>query len=358
MVPFVSDKGREEKPDLYWMGVRDALRIVDSFVKWSKKHPKKAKTLEQFIADGLIAAAKRCENCLTRALGITYADKGELGHPGEEAHPEEVGFADDSLPEIDESLPDISARQPEDEFERSFPIEPEEMTAPLESEEFEELPEFEESATEAPLVPEMPISDDLTFEGKKRDFDEDFELAEPTPFMVESEKIETEPEVKIAPPDLSLPDEYLETETESKMLEALESLGEFSPDEELTAEPEVEPVVLTPATEETEIELETEPSFTWKEYERTLTPSDVPDKMIPTPPKPEVWSPYDEPSIDEEEELEEEDLAFDESVDLTGEESLEDETDSVQPPPPPPPPESDESEEERRRRARRLFFGD
>ena len=50
------------RSDEYWMGVRDALRMVDSFTKWAKRNPSRAKTLEDFIHDGLIAAAKRCES--------------------------------------------------------------------------------------------------------------------------------------------------------------------------------------------------------------------------------------------------------------------------------------------------------
>ena len=70
----------------------------------------------------------------------------------------------------------------------------------------------------------------------------------------------------------------------------------------------------------------------------------------PEPPK--VWSPYDEPSIPEDDVTEEE-TEVDETEPL-------DEGDSetvITEPPPPPPPESEEDEEERKRRARRLFFG-
>ncbi len=64
----------DEKDETYWLGVRDALRMVDSFVRWSARHEDKAKNLQEFISEGLIAAAKRCESCLSTTLGLTFGE--------------------------------------------------------------------------------------------------------------------------------------------------------------------------------------------------------------------------------------------------------------------------------------------
>ncbi|MFW9850992.1 MAG: hypothetical protein ACFFF4_17830, partial [Candidatus Thorarchaeota archaeon] len=63
-------ESEENRSDEYWMGVRDALRMVDSFLKWSKVNKERAKSLDEFLYDGLVAAAKRCESCLHKQLGI------------------------------------------------------------------------------------------------------------------------------------------------------------------------------------------------------------------------------------------------------------------------------------------------
>ena len=61
----------QKRSDEYWMGVRDALRMVDSFTKWARRNESRAKNLDDFIHDGLVAAAKRCESCLKDDLGLT-----------------------------------------------------------------------------------------------------------------------------------------------------------------------------------------------------------------------------------------------------------------------------------------------
>ena len=67
----------EERSDDYWEGVLHALRMVDSLLKWSKRNEARAKPLEQFIHDGLIAAAKRCQSCLSKKLGVAFSDEDE-----------------------------------------------------------------------------------------------------------------------------------------------------------------------------------------------------------------------------------------------------------------------------------------
>ncbi|MCK4567574.1 MAG: hypothetical protein KAU48_09725, partial [Candidatus Thorarchaeota archaeon] len=70
----MSSEDDNVRTDEYWMGVRDALRMVDSFYKWSKRNPGRAKDLDDFIHDGLIAAAKRCESCLRDKLGLSFIE--------------------------------------------------------------------------------------------------------------------------------------------------------------------------------------------------------------------------------------------------------------------------------------------
>ncbi|MFX1416854.1 MAG: hypothetical protein ACFFC0_08575 [Promethearchaeota archaeon] len=78
------------KDDNYWIGVRDALRMVDSFLRWSRRHPTEAKSLDDFLAEGLVAAAKRCESCLGKELGLKYGTGDEV--PREQDSGDEVDF--------------------------------------------------------------------------------------------------------------------------------------------------------------------------------------------------------------------------------------------------------------------------
>jgi len=75
VVAFLSSNGKD---DNYWIGVRDALRMVDSFLRWSRRHPTEAKSIDEFLAEGLVAAAKRCESCLGKELGLKYGTRDEV----------------------------------------------------------------------------------------------------------------------------------------------------------------------------------------------------------------------------------------------------------------------------------------
>ncbi|MHA1768905.1 MAG: hypothetical protein ACTSV3_03535 [Candidatus Thorarchaeota archaeon] len=301
------------RSDDYWMGVRDALRMVDSFLKWSLRNPERAKSLEDFVHDGLIAAAKRCESCLSEKLGVKFDRSDEETQtemtPADEAS--EVASSDLESKPVDlaeAGTEALSEPAPED-------------AAPFDTPEEVSEPEEDEGLT-LDSVERIENEDigPVDVEGPPRDFTSDFELVEPSPMGVE----ETAP-----------PTEELEDRVE-----------EPAEDQESPAE-----------TGEEE-----KPSFTWSDYEKAVTPSEeetepseseesdgAPDSLAAEPPK--IWNPYDEPSIPEEEIARitaEEEPSLDED----------DEKTSVsEPPPPPPPPESDEDEEERRRRARRLFFG-
>ena len=303
----------DTRSDDYWMGVRDSLRMVDSFLKWSARNPEKAKSLEDFVHDGLIAAAKRCESCLSDKLGVKFESRDD----------------DDDDDDDDE---EIEEQEYEDDFESTPVTMVESATETLSEAAPEEPISFDESIEEPSMEDGEGVSlesveriedediGEFDIEGPPRDFSTDFVLVEPSPMSSES----------------------------SEESDSIEESTEESIEE--------------PEEEETE-----KPSFSWSDYETAVSPSEVstdeslsgseesvegePDSLAVEPEESKVWSPYDEPSIPEEEltrEIAEDEPSLDEA---------EDEVPITEPPAPPPPPESDEDEEERKRRARRLFFG-
>lgn len=329
MVAFVNSD--EKKSDEYWMGVRDALRMVDSFLRFRRKQPKRMKTLEDFIADGLVSAAKRCKSCLSKELGITFKeDKAE--HEGS---------------------PDI--------FE---PAEPAEVPVFFEESSFDSAPspEIYESAPPSELDTEEGIIEPIDYtetespsiEEATRDFSSDFELVEPEPLITKPEEIESEapPDFKvIGPPEIDLEEELQDVPE-----------GEISTD---TTEIEVEsPLLIEEEPISEESESPTTPSrFSWDDHDEISTPGTPLSDSETEPPQPEepssakvrLWSPIDEPSDSEPITTDDSDYIPKEMEDEVDE--PESETTTEEPPAPPPPPESDETEEERKRRARRLFFG-
>ncbi len=307
----------DNRTDEYWMGVRDALRMVDSFHKWSKRNPSRAKDLEDFIHDGLIAAAKRCESCLRDKMGLSFAEgAGEadeitleesLDHeeekPEEDDDDEEEDDDDDDEEEDDDDDDDDDVK-PESSIDEPISYVEPEPSALL----TDDSDESSISLDSVERIGDEPI-DDLSIEGPPREFSTDFELVEPTPMFANDES-EPEPIVVTEPEDV---------------------LSESTP-----SEPEQQDYDV--GVSEDEIS--------------TLVEEVTPHEEPPEPPK--VWSPYDEPSIPEDAVTEEEtETEVDETEPL-------DEGDGetvITEPPPPPPPESEEDEEERKRRARRLFFG-
>lgn len=323
----MSSEDDNTKSDEYWMGVRDALRMVDSFHKWSKRNPSRAKNLEDFIHDGLIAAAKRCESCLRDKMGLSFIE-------GED---EEDEITLEESPERDEEDDDDDDVKPESSIEEPIShVEPETFTPPPDDSDDSSI-----SIDRVERIEDESI-DDLSIVGPPREFSTDFELVEPTPMVADGES-ELEPIVPTEPEEVLSESALEESETNQ------EPDSEEQPDK---------------------------PSFTWAEYETAVTPSSEPepqdseadistseDEEISTdeeeeelpeepPEPPKVWSPYDEPSIPEDDDTEEETEADEtEPLDEGNGEPV------ITEPPAPPPPESEEDEEERKRRARRLFFG-
>jgi len=283
--------------------VRDALRMIDSFIKWARRNEERAKSLDDFIHDGLVAAAKRCESCLKDDLGLTFAEDEAPSKDSQEIKRVPPGY------EISSST--------EEESDEMFEVTPDDMSpepsdVPIESEDepmsIDAVDRLEEDAIE-----------DISLEGPLREFSTDFELVEPTDLMVESPHI-TEKED-------TTPEEIMD---------------------EANAE-----------------DVEQKPSFTWADYEKAVTPTNedselIEDEDVELPPPMEIELPgtsTDSTSIPEPPDLPIDEMesgpVSEEDVDAT-----EDLEPLMEPPAPPPPPESDEDEEERRRRARRLFFGD
>ena len=286
------------------MGVRDALRMVDSFIKWARRNEDRAKALDDFIHDGLLAAAKRCESCLKDDLGLTFVEDEVPSGESPEMEKVPSGY------EIGSSLELPS----EDEFE-AIPdeIPPEPSEVPIESESdsvsIDTVGRLEEEEIE-----------DLSIDGPPREFSSDFELVEPADLDVEP----------------SIADD------------------EVTP----TSEPEVEDV--------DDEDTYHKPSFTWADYEKAVAPTKEDPELVEEDEAVEIPPPVETESIEELSEstsipeppvLSDDDLDGG-SIDEEDADTTEAPAPITEPPPPPPPPDSDEDEDERRRRARRLFFGD
>jgi hypothetical protein len=347
-----------KRTDEYWMGVRDALRMVDSFNKWAQRNPKRAKSLDDFIHDGLIAAAKRCESCLSEKLGLSFIDEEDVETaPVSVKSPEpEIQPPPDYDFAIDESTEELFDIIPETPYEVAVES--------VDYDSVQEIPvETDESSFSIDSVERLDdrSMEDIVIEGPQRDFTSDFDLVEPSPLVIDVDEQKIE---------------------ESVVDETRDELGLE------------EPKVLEDGFPEEEI-VEKRPAFTWSDYEAAVTPksepepleseydeySTVEEKSLEEPLQedafppdeesidespdlseaPKVWGFYDESPDDEEDTLKELNENDDEGsiteMDDTQDGESSEATPPINEPQAPPPPESEEDEEERRRRARRLFFG-
>lgn len=298
----------KKRSDEYWMGVRDSLRMVDSFIKWARRNEDRAKSLDDFIHDGLVAAAKKCESCLKDDLGLSFSEEEKTTEELVEPRQVPSGY------EVDSFQDDMHFIESRDD---TFEVAPEDLSRDpsvvlIETEEdsisIDEVGRLEEEV------------EDISIDGPSREFSTDFELVEPTELVVEGTQ------------DSNEVSSISESEIEQDM-----------PEDTLH-----------------------KPSFTWADYEKAVTPdkkdleySDE-DEGIVFPGPAEMES-TDEPS-ETESILAPPDIPIDDfehsSIDDEDTDDFEPSPKIAEPPPPPPPPDSDEDEEERRRRARRLFFGD
>jgi hypothetical protein len=347
-----------KRTDDYWMGVRDALRMVDSFNKWAVRNPGRAKSLDDFIHDGLIAAAKRCESCLSEKLGLSFimedhveANPVSVESPAPEiVPPPEYDFGmDDAAEELFDVIPETSDEIPleytEDDAGQEIPIELDDSSISIDSVE---------------RIENEPMKD-IGLEGPQRDFTTDFVLVEPSALVVDeddeiNESVLDEPQDE---PDIEEPEILDEPSLEQETIEKRPVFTWSDYEAAVAPKPEAEPL-----DSENDVSMGAEDDYIEPPlHEDTYTTN---EESIDNPSEqsdaPKVFGLYDEPSINDRENLEEFNDDTDEDsiteIDETDDMELSETTTPVtEPPAPPPPPESEEDEEERKRRARRLFFG-
>ncbi|TFF92435.1 hypothetical protein EU545_00970 [Candidatus Thorarchaeota archaeon] len=321
------------KDESYWLGVRDALRMIDSFLKWKDRNPEKAKPLDQFMHEALIAAAKRCESCLSHALGIDFSAEGEEGPDHEGVSRVDFFERTDSM--VEDSPLARTLTDPDDlYFERTAPLGDSATEAPSGD---ESVPSDEVTLPDSPILQEEsepegreetaePDFDDVEsasidyiertpeettrepdFEGGK-DFSEEFELSEPESLVVEGEEdAETALETPSEEPaiedesDFELDIESAASEVDSPAIEWKDEEADEEPDAEdarlsgaldqlerefsshgMDISPrssEAEPVTdeevpdAEAADEEASPDAEEDDSFTWRDYESSVGPA-------------------------------------------------------------------------------------
>ncbi|MHA1770294.1 MAG: hypothetical protein ACTSYL_02065 [Candidatus Thorarchaeota archaeon] len=347
----------------YWLGVRDALRMVDSFIEWARLNPDRAKPLTQFINEALIAAARRCKSCLTHTLGISFAASQEEEKQRISARPT-VDFFEDTQTMIESSPLADTLSNPDDLYgtkhqeESSAPPSPEVgETSPSETSTTETTPSFEmtpppspseeprASSPEIEFIPhhegprietEHPAQfhevtpstaepeeasplealertgemseDDISPEGTPRDFGTDFHLAEPEPLSSDEPKHEHEPihDETAAPPESSTgPEEDVSAgESESSKSDDSEFASEDSFKDAIA---EIDRVLDEAFAVHSETEARTSGTdehseFTWQDYEGTMTPQESP---LESPSETSTITEEDRTEIEHEEDREE-----------------------------------------------------
>ncbi len=306
--------------------------MIDSFVAWSRRNPARAKKLDDFVDDALIAVGKRCKSCLSQTLGITFAGSGgEEGSPIDLRGPAPAtgkipahGDAQQRVPDVAPSWTPTHSPEPatpettadfgeplgEDLGEMQDLTEETPLDLPERDEEFarteaDMIRRAEEEArapseTADSIYPEAPDISSMgvppsteprhveeTREKRPRDFLSDFELIEPTPMVVEPTKPEEESR-PTPPPDIvfEIPKvpEHIEAPLEAglpKALGALEdSFSAHGVDITLPKKTDEGPSEVTEPLETTDIGL------TWDEYERVLTRSPSPEGATTVPSRP------------------------------------------------------------------------
>lgn len=377
MVPPLSS----DKDESYWLGVRDALRMIDSFVAWSRRNPNRAKKIDDFIDDALIAVNRHCKSCLSQALGISFGES-----EGEEAV---ADFGDRKGGHVQGARSEFSSSRraaPSGKYPRDTaePMDEEPLAPPDLVEEMRDAAFYSEPPlSEMPDMSRMGLSSqkrsppEQTHEETVRDFLSEFPLEEPTSLETEGSqngKPLRAPASKEPSPVSTESEEGVRNREDKTKGSAEDRLPDAWSDFEDSFYEHGADIGLPKVLDESElsewdstkkIHEESPEGFSWEEYERTISSPPLPEEpKVSTRPadsatskSPSVWSPYDEQG---EEEPKVTDRGSDEIEEDEGDEdeSEEDITrPTVRPPPPPPRPESEESEEERKKRARRLFFG-
>jgi hypothetical protein len=155
---------QDEFGQLYWNGVRDALRMVETFVFWKEKNPREKRMVKDFVSEALEAVRQKCAPCLKEILGINFGPVEEEAARerafkfAPELTPEEVEPVEEEpepepleepAPEpVEEPMPEPLA-EPESVEERVASRQPDVFLAPEEEAE-PELPTPEPEETRAP----------------------------------------------------------------------------------------------------------------------------------------------------------------------------------------------------------------
>lgn len=192
---------QEEFGQLYWNGVRDALRMVETFVFWKEKNPREKRTTKDFVSEALEAVRQKCAPCLKEILGINFGPVGEEAAPAPafkfapELTPEEAEPVEEVPEPLEEPVPEpaeepmqepleepepmeerVTARRPdvflapEEEAEPELPTaEPEETRLP-EPKPFAMPDVSRPSPTPAPVAPAKPAESEEKEKPKRRTF--------------------------------------------------------------------------------------------------------------------------------------------------------------------------------------------
>jgi hypothetical protein len=154
---------QEEFGQLYWNGVRDALRMVETFVFWKEKNPREKRTIKDFVSEALEAVRQKCAPCLKEILGINFGPVEEeaTSEPAFKFAPEPVEEELEPEP-LEEPAPE-PAEEPmpepiEEPEERTTSRQPDVFLAPEEEAE-PELPTPEPEETRAPEPKPFAVQD-------------------------------------------------------------------------------------------------------------------------------------------------------------------------------------------------------
>jgi hypothetical protein len=134
--------------------------MVDSFLRWSRRHPTEAKSIDEFLAEGLVAAAKRCESCLGKELGLKYGTGDEVS--------EEVASVDESGSRPSSGYEESASEEPLS-YETTPETEPDTVTG--ETDEPEMIP-VEPSSPEE--IMRSILEDDSLWESQEAEMDTEY----------------------------------------------------------------------------------------------------------------------------------------------------------------------------------------
>ena len=63
---------KEEKSNIYWEGVRDALRLIHDFNEWQTANPHSDRTLQSFLEEAQTKIEDRVNPKLVDILGVPF----------------------------------------------------------------------------------------------------------------------------------------------------------------------------------------------------------------------------------------------------------------------------------------------